>query len=261
MAGMGERRGLQAPERDRFHVRVSSAATRRSGSSPSAGHRSTSSGHQANASCSSSGVTVDPFGQPCLADRASRSGWAAARAPRPAAAAPAPTIPRAAPGRACPPGSRRSRPIRRPRAPIAPPRTPASSPGGRPATLRRRPARRTAPTCFARRTPGSSRSAQRAGCSSSVSPPTSDSKSTSLASESVVTRRAALAQRVERHVGGLGGAGRRLERVRVPAHVDLLWLPRTAGEDGRPMSTRTHGSDPARPASEAATVSRVSSGD
>ena len=67
--------------------------------------------------------------------------------------------------------------------------------------------------------------------------------------------RAALAQLVERHVGGLGGAGRRLERVGVPADVDLLGLPRTAGENG---GRRRHALHRSEGASVTATVSRVS---
>ena len=47
-----------------------------------------------------------------------------------------------------------------------------------------------------------------------------------------MTGRAPLAQLVERHVGGLGGARRGLKRVGLPAHGDLLGIPRPTGEDG-----------------------------
>ena len=58
--------------------------------------------------------------------------------------------------------------------------------------------------------------------------------------EAVVAGRAALAQRVQRHVGGLGGAGRAARTRRRASGVDLLGLPGTAGEDAgrrRPRDT------------------------
>ena len=62
---------------------ASSAAIRRSGSSASAGQRPTSAGHQANSSCSSSGTTSAPVGQPRLPDEHHHAAGAAAPAPRP----------------------------------------------------------------------------------------------------------------------------------------------------------------------------------
>ena len=85
-----------------------------------------------------------------------------------------PTTPRRARARACRPGSRRRRPRRRRRAPSGPAHdaSHARAPAGEPAARRRR-ARRTARRPTRDASPSTRRSAQRAGCSSSVSAPSS----------------------------------------------------------------------------------------
>ncbi len=104
--------------------------------------RRSSAGHQANASCSWSGVTRGAGREPGLADQQHHLAGQQHQRLDPHAARPRPTTPRAARASACRPGSRRPRPSRRRPAPSAPPTRPATPRAGRPASGRRRRARR-----------------------------------------------------------------------------------------------------------------------
>ena len=59
--------------------------------------------------------------------------------------------------------------------------------------------------------------------------------------EPVVAGRAALAERVERDVGGVGCRARRLERIRTPGDRHLVGIPGATGEDAGRDRHPTHG--------------------
>ena len=181
-----KRRPLQARERQRARreapavsqlprvrsLRESQRAIRGKTSPASGGHRSISRGHQANASCSWSGVTscLGALGQP----RLSHEHHHPVRQPQQRlAAAPArrrPTTPPAAPARGSRWDSRRDRPPR-------PPPTPSARPTRRPTAALRPASQRPSAervthsaATLAEASPETRRRAQRNGCNSIARP-------------------------------------------------------------------------------------------
>ena len=211
---------------------------RRSGSSASSGQSSMSAGHQACASCSWSGVTSAPVGQPGLADEHAPGWWGrrTSASPRTRSGATDHSSSQLADERLRP-GSRRGRPRRRRPAPSGRPRTTATA-ARRPASQRPSASRVThsaATPCEA--SPSTSRSAQRAGCSSRTRPPSSLGVADQARGDAVVARGAALAQRGDRGVGGGDLLGLGLEGSSRQRATDVVDLPRPAREDaGLPAS-------------------------
>ena len=216
----------------------------RSARSASSGQASGRRGHHACASCSWSRVTSAPARQPGLADRASPSGWAGRRAPRPSRARARPTTPRRARARASRPGPRRPRPRRRRRAPSGPPTSRPTARGGRRASGRRL-SRTTHSAASERRgVVATSRSDQRIGCSSSSSRRRARRRPRA-ARRARRGRRAAVERRDAGAVAPLPRASaaalrsaRRLVPDLAPRGRHLVGLPGSAGEDAGPARTR-----------------------
>ena len=181
---VGERDHLEAAEGDRtLNCSADSSAAeqaqRRVGLRAASGRRLA--GHQANSSCSESGVTAAPVASHAMPTSSTTPLGEPDQRLDASGARPRPTTPRRARGSSCRPGSRRPRPTRRRPAPSARPMTPASRRAARPASGRRRPAPGTATDRLWAASSGSSRSAQRTGCSSSASRSASASKPASRA--------------------------------------------------------------------------------
>ena len=142
-----------------------------------------------------------------------------------------PTTPRAARGSSCRPGSRRPRPSRRRRAPSARPRRQPLRPAARePATVGgAHQAQRS--TCSGPRRRGSAAAPSARAGARATAGPVAVSKSTQPRREPVVAGRAALAERVEHGVGGVGRLPRRLERIGPPGDRHLVRIPGATGQD------------------------------